>query len=96
MTCASAASVGHLAVLQWAHANGCPWHYSTCSDAASGGHLEVLQWALNCMCSSLCNSIQLTMPLVWAAQLVTIAADSLDSRLYERRPLAHRRRKLWF
>ena len=35
---------GHLAVLQWARAQGCPWT-STCSSAAGGGHLAVLQWA---------------------------------------------------
>ena len=36
---------GHLAVLQWARANGCDWDWSTCSEAAVGGHLAVLQWA---------------------------------------------------
>jgi hypothetical protein len=37
---------GHLLVLQWARANGCPWEGSdTCAAAAGGGHLEVLQWA---------------------------------------------------
>jgi hypothetical protein len=41
-----AAQSGHLDVLQWAHANGCPaWDQSTCRVAAMGGHLEVLQWA---------------------------------------------------
>ncbi|KAG5176403.1 hypothetical protein JKP88DRAFT_351103 [Tribonema minus] len=37
--------LGHLEVLQWARANGCPWDKSTCTLAASGGHLETLQWA---------------------------------------------------
>jgi hypothetical protein len=32
-------------VLQWAHANDCPWDEYTCTYAAKGGHLEVLQWA---------------------------------------------------
>ena len=44
-TCADAASGGHLEVLQWARANGCPWDEETCREAAEGGHLEVLQWA---------------------------------------------------
>jgi hypothetical protein len=33
----------HLAVLQWARANGCDWS-RTCISAAQGGHLAVLQW----------------------------------------------------
>jgi hypothetical protein len=40
-----AARGGHLEVLQWAHANGCPWNEMTCAAAARGGHLEMLQWA---------------------------------------------------
>jgi hypothetical protein len=44
-TCSSAAKNGHLVVLQWLHANGCPWNESTCMYAAYGGHLAVLQWA---------------------------------------------------
>ena len=40
-----AAEGGHLEVLQWARANGCPWDEKTCWRAAEGGHLEVLQWA---------------------------------------------------
>ena len=36
---------GHLEVLQWARANGCPWDEWTCHNAAAGGHLEVLRWA---------------------------------------------------
>ena len=38
-------SIGHLAVLEWARANGCPWDVFTCAFAAEGGHLAVLQWA---------------------------------------------------
>ena len=34
---------GHLDVLQWLRANGCPWDGYTCRGAAQGGHLEVLQ-----------------------------------------------------
>jgi hypothetical protein len=44
-TCSYAAEGGHLAVLQWLRANGCPWDAFTCSVAAAGGHLAVLQWA---------------------------------------------------
>ena len=36
---------GHLEVLKWARAHGCPWDESTCAKAAMNGHLEVLQWA---------------------------------------------------
>jgi hypothetical protein len=42
--CAAAAGNGHLAVLQWARANGCPWDIFTCRAAIRGGHLAVLQW----------------------------------------------------
>jgi hypothetical protein len=41
----NAANGGHLDVLRWALANGCPWHPRTCANAAArGGHLEVLKW----------------------------------------------------
>ena len=47
--CEGAAAYGHLAVLQWARAQGCPWDEETCVGAALGGHLaasdSVLQWA---------------------------------------------------
>ena len=48
-TCSAAALGGHLEVLQWACANGCPWDIrtwdsNTCASAAMGGHLDVLQW----------------------------------------------------
>merc|ERR1719321_1049053 len=36
---------GHLAVLQWARAHGCPWDEYMCAYAAKKGHLEVLKWA---------------------------------------------------
>jgi len=45
-TIVAAAHCGHLAVLQWARANGCPWdEEQTCRAAVNGGHLELLQWA---------------------------------------------------
>jgi len=40
-----AATGGHLALLQWARAQGAPWDAYTCKWAAQGGHLELLQWA---------------------------------------------------
>lgn len=43
--CQEAAVAGQIYVLQWLHANGCPWDETTCAGAALGGHLEVLQWA---------------------------------------------------
>ena len=44
-TCAFAAGGGHLEVLKWLHANGCPWDEETCACAAEGDHLAVLLWA---------------------------------------------------
>jgi hypothetical protein len=35
---------GHLDVLQWAHARGCPWWAWTPSYAAQAGHLTVIRW----------------------------------------------------
>jgi hypothetical protein len=43
--CSSAAEGCHLAVLQWARADGCPWNELTCANAAGGGHLPVLRRA---------------------------------------------------
>ena len=40
-----AAEGGHLGVLQWLRANGCPWHRNTCHSAVYKGHVEVLRWA---------------------------------------------------
>ena len=35
---------GHLAVLQWARENDCPWDENLCMYAAKGGHLQMLRW----------------------------------------------------
>ena len=44
--CSCAASKGHLALLQWARAQQCPWDEDTCSYAAAmNGLLELLKWA---------------------------------------------------
>ena len=40
-----AAKNGHLVVLRWARAHGCPWDEWTCAKAAENGHLAVLRWA---------------------------------------------------
>jgi hypothetical protein len=39
-----AALNGHLSVLRWCRANGCPWDASTCANAAKNGHLGLLHW----------------------------------------------------
>jgi hypothetical protein len=41
---ADASENGHLAVLEWARANGSRFGRSVCAGAAMGGHLTVLQW----------------------------------------------------
>ena len=43
-TCCYAAFHGHLEVMKWLRAKGCPWGNQTSYRAAEGGHLEVLQW----------------------------------------------------
>ena len=40
-----AAAGGHLEVLQWLRANGCPWDVNTCRRAFAGGHYDMLEWA---------------------------------------------------
>jgi hypothetical protein len=52
LTCERAAGGGHVEVLQWARANGCPWDESTRANAAERGHLEVLEWARTNGCPS--------------------------------------------
>ena len=42
-TCARAAEGGHLEVLKWLRANGCPWDYCTIRSAYK--HHEVQDWA---------------------------------------------------
>jgi hypothetical protein len=43
--CLWAAEQGHLQLLQWAIASGCPWNYEIFEKAAGHGHLEILKWA---------------------------------------------------
>ena len=37
---------GHLELLQWARANGCPWDESTALEAARWGRTRLLPWAI--------------------------------------------------
>ena len=43
--CEAAARGGHLEMLQWARANGCPWDMMTYGYALQYGHREVASWA---------------------------------------------------
>ncbi|WZN63314.1 hypothetical protein HKI87_07g48620 [Chloropicon roscoffensis] len=43
-TCDLAADGGHLELVKWLRAKGCPWDQSTSRSAAIAGQLEVLQW----------------------------------------------------
>jgi hypothetical protein len=45
MTCAFAAFAGHLEILQWARANGCPWDKKTLQYANMNGRTAVADWA---------------------------------------------------
>jgi len=42
--CGWAAYGGHLEMIKWLRAKGCPWGTTTSSWAAEGGHLDMLQW----------------------------------------------------
>ena len=43
--CEGAAEGGHLEVLQWARANGCPWNFFECvSGATANDKVDVLAW----------------------------------------------------
>jgi hypothetical protein len=46
MTCFYAARNGHIEMLQWARADGCPW------DAEGRGHTEVLELGKNLAANS--------------------------------------------
>ncbi len=51
MTCALAAKSGLVAVLRYAHEQGCPWDERTCDAAARCGHLEMLRYAHELGCT---------------------------------------------
>jgi hypothetical protein len=42
--CSMAAGTGHLDVLKWSRAAGCPWNEQACEEAAGEGHMEILRW----------------------------------------------------
>lgn len=50
MTCLPAIQHGHLEVLQWLRARGCPWGHGACYAAASGGHFRLLRWCVENGC----------------------------------------------
>ena len=43
--CYAAVSGGHLEILQWARANGCPWDINTFGDTRAKAYLEMKNWA---------------------------------------------------
>ncbi len=49
-TITEAARYGHLGVVQWASANGCPWDGMSLLFAIMGGQLAVLQWMVQNGC----------------------------------------------
>jgi hypothetical protein len=46
----SAASRGHLDVVKWLHANGCPWDEDACDCAAEYKHWDTLQYLVDNKC----------------------------------------------
>ena len=40
----AAAGAGHLEVLKWLKAQGCPMTFYTSEAGAIGGHMDVLKW----------------------------------------------------
>ena len=46
----SAACRGHLEVVKWLHANGCPWDENACSLAAVRKHWDILQYLVDNKC----------------------------------------------
>jgi len=61
-TCAHAAKIGRLDILQAARAIGCEWDSGVCIYAARNGHLNILQWAHSEGClwgSSVCANAAL-------------------------------------
>ena len=46
-----AAEGGHLELLQWARAQGCPWRQRTVTCAIASGHVGMLEWMMAHGCS---------------------------------------------
>ena len=49
--CYTAADIGNLEILKWAHERNCPWGDDICKHVAMGGHLEMLQYIRGEGCS---------------------------------------------
>ena len=49
-TCTYAAGGGHLEVLKWARANGCPWNNRVLHYAAKYKHAAIVNWAVTNGC----------------------------------------------
>lgn len=45
-----AAARGHLDILKYTHANGCPWHYGVCTAAETFGRIDCLRYAHGAGC----------------------------------------------
>ena len=63
--CKNAAQGGHLEVLRWARANGCPWDEATCASAAESGHFEVLKWERLSKAGTTCGTCGTTETSQW-------------------------------
>jgi hypothetical protein len=63
--CKNAAQGGHLEVLRWARANGCPWDEATCASAAESGHFEVLKWERLSKAGTTCDTCKATKTSQW-------------------------------
>ena len=62
--CWRAARGGHLHVLQWARAHGCPWDSLVYVSAFREGHFRVMQWAKENGCPWAGNRVHESMELV--------------------------------
>jgi hypothetical protein len=56
---AQASGGGHLEVVQWLRAKGCPWDSQTCAKAAQHGYLEVIKWSRANGCPWDANTVRL-------------------------------------
>ena len=60
-----AAEGGHLEVLQWARANGCPWDADTCVAAVDEQRHDVFLWARENDCPMNDNTRLLAIEFGW-------------------------------
>ena len=85
--CENAAFRGHLKLLKWARANGCPWNSKVCWLAAHSGHFEVLKWLIANGCPRQSNLDQPVLPSwigkdCYLRDAVLCAVAALGGRLY--------------